>query len=40
MLARAGEGRAAAERVVHAYDTRVGRHATILAPLVLEPAAR
>jgi len=39
MLARAGEGRAAAERIVAAYDARIGRHATILSPLPVDPAA-
>ncbi|MEO5819500.1 MAG: galactokinase [Vicinamibacteraceae bacterium] len=33
MLARAGEGRAAAERIGRAYDAQVGRRATILSPL-------
>ena len=33
MLARAGEGRAAAERIAAAYGAEVGRPATILAPL-------
>ena len=32
MLARAGEGRGAAERIVRAYEPRVGRRAGILAP--------
>jgi galactokinase len=39
MLARAGEGRAAAERIVHAYDARVGRRATILSPIAVDPPA-
>ncbi len=39
LLARAGEGRVAAERIVHAYDARVARHASILAPLPTEPPA-
>ena len=33
MLARAGAGRAAAERIAHAYGSRVGHHAGILSPL-------
>jgi galactokinase len=33
MLARAGEGRAAAERIVQAYGAQAGRRATILSPL-------
>jgi len=32
MLARAGEGRAAADRIVQRYDARVDRRATILSP--------
>ncbi len=39
MLARAGEGRVAAERLVHAYDARVAQRASILAPLPIEPPA-
>jgi hypothetical protein len=39
MLARAGEGRAAAERIVGAYDRQIGRRASILAPLPVDPAA-
>src|SRR5207253_4173487 len=40
MLARAGEGRAAAERIVAAYDARIGRQATILSPLAPDAAPR
>ena len=36
MLARAGEGRAAAERIVAAYGARVDRRATILAPIAVD----
>ena len=39
MLARAGDGRAAAERIAAAYGTQVGRQATILSPLAVEKAA-
>ena len=39
MLARAGEGRAAAERIAAAYGAQVGRQATILSPLAVEPTA-
>ena len=39
MLARAGEGRAAAERVVAAYEAQTGRQAGILAPAALARAA-
>jgi galactokinase len=39
MLARAGEGRAAAERVVAAYEAQTGRQAGILAPAPLARAA-
>jgi len=39
MLARAGEGRAAAERIVGAYDRQIGRRASILAPLPIDAAA-
>jgi galactokinase len=39
MLARAGEGRAAAERIAAAYGAQVGRQATILSPLAIDPAA-
>ncbi|MFI5078172.1 MAG: galactokinase, partial [Vicinamibacteria bacterium] len=38
MLARAGEGRAAAERIAAAYTAQVGRPATILAPLAIDAA--
>lgn len=38
MLAAAGEGRAAAERIVHAYEAQVERRATILSPLAPGPA--
>jgi galactokinase len=38
MLARAGEGRAAAERIARAYEARAGRCATILSPLAGHPA--
>ena len=40
MLARAGEGRAAAERIAAAYGAQVGRQATILAPLAIDGARR
>ena len=40
MLARAGEGRAAAERIAAAYGARVGRQATILSPLAVDPGER
>jgi galactokinase len=36
MLARAGAGRTAAERLVAAYDAECGRRATILSPLAVE----
>jgi galactokinase len=39
MLARAGEGRAAAERIADAYGAQVGRQATILAPLAIDGAS-
>ena len=39
MLARAGEGRAAAERIAAAYGAQVGRQATILAPLAIDGAS-
>ena len=38
-LARAGEGRAAAERIAAAYSAQVGRQATILAPLAIDGAS-
>jgi galactokinase len=39
MLACAGHGRAAADRIVQAYEARVGRRAAILAPIALECAS-
>jgi galactokinase len=36
MLARAGEGRAAAERIARAYERSSGRRATILSPLAVD----
>jgi galactokinase len=39
MLARAGDGRAAAERIVRAYEAEVRRRAGILSPLAVEHAA-
>jgi hypothetical protein len=33
LIARGGQGRAAAERIVASYDRRGGARATILAPL-------
>ena len=38
MLARAGQGRAAAERVAAGYGAQVGRQATILSPLAPDSA--
>ena len=39
VLARAGEGRAAAERIAAAYSAQAGRQATILAPLAIDGAS-